>query len=343
MFGLPSLPRTLAAALRDISSKKPEVRGAAIRDLVRHCEDSRAQVIRAIEEGLRDEDPRVRGLAATALADTEAKESLAALLLAVEDEDRHVREMAISALGEIGDRRAAGRLERALTDPRPEVRFQAIVAFSRVVEKDDAHDAVLRAMEDEDGLVVHIALRVAEELADGRPVDPRALAKAKTLLSHKSPTVQLAAAIVLARAGDRSGEAIIAKVVLGELETEDGEDEAAAIELAGELGLKTAQRGLVRRAFGGLLGLGRDRYRWHARVALAAMGDPRATSEILAELSSWDRQRRTLAVAAAGRARIRAAREQIAGMLGAPETADPDAVDEALRNIDSSTAFHEGR
>jgi hypothetical protein len=65
-------------------------------------------------------------------------------------------------------------------------------------------------------------------------------------------------------------------------------------------------------------------------VALARMGHERAQREILRELSARDRDLRTLAVAAAGRARLVAAREPIAAMKGDARRADPDAVDEAL-------------
>lgn len=335
MLGLPSLPRTLEAALRDISSKKPEIRGDAIRDLVRYSEEARPQIVRALEGALRDDDPRVRGLAATALSDIDAKEALAALLVAVEDDDAYVRQMAISALGELGDPRAGERLRRALGDARGEVRFQAVMAFPRVTaRKEDALDAVLSAMDDKDPLVAHVALRMAEELSEGGARDERVLAKAKALLAHEKVRVRVAAAVLLAHAGDRSGAEILAKAATRAASTEDGEDEAAAIELCGELGLRDTERGLARRAFGGVLGLGRDRFQWHARVALARMGNERAIREILAELASWDPGKRTLAVAAAGRARIAAAREALRAMRDAPEKVDPDAVEEALRAIE---------
>jgi len=335
VLGLPPLPRTLEAALRDVSSKKPEIRAEAVRDLVRYSDDHRAQVIRSIEGALRDEDPRVRGLAAMALSDIGAKETLPALLVAVEDDDAYVRQMAISALGEIGDARSGERLRRALGDPRPEVRFQAVMAFPRVTaRKEDALEAVLSAMEDKDALVAHVALRMAEEIAGDDDPDPRVAKRAKALLAHESTSVRLAAAILLARAGDVSGKDVLAKIATGDLTTTEGEDEAAAIELCGELGLKETKKGLSRRAFGGLLGLGRDRFQWHARVALARMGDGRAIREIVSELGSWDPGKRTLAVAAAGRARITSARDAIRALRDAPEKADPGAVEEALRALD---------
>ncbi|MBK8257808.1 MAG: HEAT repeat domain-containing protein [Polyangiaceae bacterium] len=339
MLGLPPLPRTLPAALRDISSKKPEIRAEAIRDLVRHSADARSEAVRAVEGALRDTDPRVRGAAATALSDMEAKESLPALLVAVEDDDAYVRQMAISALGEIGDVRAGERLRRALTDTRPEVRFQAVIAFPRVTaRKTDAAEAVLAAMDDDDALVAHIAVRMAEELCEDNAARTELLSKAESLLKHDSDRVKLAAAVLLAHNGNDAGRSLFVKAATRAIKDVDGEDEAAAIELCGELQLTEAKPGLEKRAFSGLLGLGRDPFRWHARVALARMGHERAAQEITTDLASWDRDKRSLAVAAAGRARMVAARDTIRAMRGDPARADPDAVTEALLALDKKPA-----
>jgi hypothetical protein len=59
------------------------------------------------------------------------------------------------------------------------------------------------------------------------------------------------------------------------------------------------------------------------------MGHERACREILRELGDRDRDVCTLAVAAAGRARLSAARERILALRGSGR-ADPHAVDEAL-------------
>jgi hypothetical protein len=125
---------------------------------------------------------------------------------------------------------------------------------------------------------------------------------------------------------------VLIAVALRELSTPEAEDEASAIELCGELGLEAARPGLERRAFGGALLL-RDRFAWNARVALARMGHTRACEQIVRELDAWDRDRRTLAVAAAGRARIAAARDRITAMRGDAQRADPHAVDEALEAL----------
>lgn len=339
MFRPPPLPRTLEAALRDVASPKAAVRAEAARDLVPHAEGARAKVVSALEGLLRDDkDGSVRAAAAVGLADIEAREALPTLLVAVEDDDPLVRQMAITALGEIGDARATERLRRALSDERPEVRFQAAIAFPRVsARRADALDALLAATRDPDPLVCHIGLRMIEELATKRDergeeqgVDEEALARARELLQHGDAAVRVAAAILLARAGEEAGRELLVQVARGDLSTGEGEDEAAAIELCGEIGLTAAKPGLERRAFGGVLGIGKDRFAWHARVALARMGHERATREILRELGSWDRDRRTLAVAAVGRARIASARELVEAMRGDDTRADAGAVAEAL-------------
>jgi HEAT repeat protein len=326
------LPRTLEAALRDLGAEKANVRVEAVRDLVRVEDEARADVVRALKKALSDAAAEVRAAAATALADVRGVEALPDLLVAVEDADVMVRQMAITALGEIGDARATERLRRALTDARAEVRFQAVIAFPRVcASREDAIVALLARTRDDDPLVTQIALRMAEEVTgeDGE-IDPRFLVRARALITHAAPDVRVAAAVLLGKRGDAAAREVLAVAARGEAKIKDREDEAAAIELAGELGIESARAGLEKRAFGGLFGFMKDPFAWHARVALARMGHPRACKEILGELGSSDYDVRTLAVAAAGRARLHAARDRIAAMKGDERRADPHAVDEAL-------------
>jgi hypothetical protein len=338
VFGVPLLPRTLAAALRDVRAEKATVRVAAVQELVPHVTDARNTVVAALSDALRDLAPRVRAAAATGLSDVRAHEALPALLVAIEDDDVLVRQMAISALGEIGDARATERLRRALQDPRPEVRFQSVIAFPRVTaSSEDATLAVLAATRDKDPVVCHIALRMAEEVA-GAGTGPSATAmaafreRARTLLDHAAPEVRVVSAILLAEDREPRALALIVDVVDGTLRTKDREDEAAAIEIAGELMLEEATRGLERRAFGGMFGLRRDAFAFHARVALARMGHDRACREILHELSAADRDRCALAVAAAGRARLLTAEPALAAMRDGARV-DVRAVDEALQML----------
>jgi len=234
----------------------------------------------------------VRAAAAVALADVRGVEALPALLFAVEDDDAHVRQMALSAVGEIGDSRARERLRRALSDERPEVRFQAVIAFSRVAP-DESTDALFSALDDADASIRYIAIRCFEEqaLGAGAAVPAPLLQKAGALLHDADIAVRVASAIVLARSGERRAHSILVDVVRGELRTGEAEDEAAAVELCGELGLGEAEPYLERRAFG-FLGFREDKFAWQALVSLARMGHARARARIVRDLGSWWRDRR---------------------------------------------------
>lgn len=340
MFAPPPLPRTLTASVRDLGSAKPEVRASAIQDLVRHArgdDDVRQAALSRIEARLDDEHPGVRAAAAVALGDLAAKDLLPKLLVVMDDDDAHVRQMAINALGEIGDPRAAPRLRRAVTDARPEVRYQALIALSRVTEdQEEIEEALVRATRDDDDAIVHIALRIAEERADeGRRPTDALLARARALLQSRSSHVALVAAILLAKAGDDAGHALVLAAVKGERirgQAPDKEDEHAAVELAGELGLDRAVPHLERRVWG-FGRFFRDTSAFHARIALARMGHPRAVREILAELDSGKREVASAAVVAAGRARLREARDLIARLPAA--TVDPELVAEALARLEA--------
>lgn len=330
MFTPTPLRRTLSAALRDVDDPKPAVRADAVRDLVHHADAARVDVIRALERALRDASHDVRAAAAIALADLGGVEALSSLLVAVEDDHAYVRQMALAALGEIGDTRATERLRRALSDERPEVRFQAVIAFGRVA-RDEATDALLAATRDDDPSIRYIALRMAEEHAeqDDARLPISLVARAAELLADEAPNVRVVAAIVLARAGDPAGAPVLAEVVAGRLATTEAEDEATAVELAGELELRDTEPHLERRAFG-LRRFTSETFAWQAKVALARMGHARAKADILRDLRSRSRDRRTLAVAAAGRARLLDALPDLERMRGDDRLAEPTAVAEAL-------------
>jgi len=103
--------------------------------------------------------------------------------------------------------------------------------------------------------------------------------------------------------------------------------------LCTELGLNAARPGLAARAWGGWLGSASP-LAFQARVALARLGDERARAQILRGLSAWSRETRTRAVAAAGQARLEAARARLLQMRGDERQADPESVIEALRALD---------
>lgn len=335
MFYSP-LPRTLEAALRDLGEKKAEVRASAVRDLARHAETDRERVIGGLERALTDDNALVRATAAECLGELTAIESLPKLLVAVEDDHQLVRQNAILALGELGDSRAQQRLARALDDARPEVRFQAVMAYPRVTSsRADALSALVKATADEDENIAHIAFRMAEELGEGR-VDEEILVCARKCLTHAKPRVRAVAAVLLAGVEDSSADAVLVEIVNGKLVTPEVADIAAAIELAGEHQLEAVRPALTKRAFGGVLGIAADPFQWHARVALARMGDERAKKAILAELGALSFARRTLAVSAAGKARLFEARAALLSMKDRPERAEPSAVDAALAELEEA-------
>jgi HEAT repeat protein len=327
------LPRNLEACFRDLRSEKAEVRAAAAGELVRHVRADgplRARAVAALEAALSDRAPQVRAAAAVALADVGARESLPKLLVAIEDDDAHVREMAIVALGELGDDRAAPRLSRALRDPRPEVRYQAVVAFARVAgDHGEVERALARALDDDDLNIRYIALRVIEERLDVRPCPKSLLDAAARLVHDDAADVAAAASTLLLRAGDARGEAGVLAVVRGDVRV-GMEEERGAIEAAGSARLEAARPALERRAWGAMRFF-RDTSAWHAKVALACMGDARAVHEIVRDLGARDKETRNAAVVAAGRARIAAARARIEA-LGADEVA-PDLREQALREL----------
>jgi HEAT repeat protein len=357
MLAPPPLPRTLDAALRDLGSARPATRASAIGDLVRHAvlDDAvRARALPLVEGALKkDEAAEVRSAAAVALGDLRAESALPALLLAIEDDSVHVRQMAINALGEVGDRRALPRLERALSDARPEVRYQAIIAYARVAtDEADVGAALARACGDGDDAVRYIALRIAEERIDGEvardgkrakpgeggaPPAAAVLAEARGRVTTDVPHVALAAAILLAKVGApplEEAKAVIVRVVRGghrRAAAPEKEDEREAVELAGVLGMRELVPDLERRAWG-LGSVVRDTCAWHAKIALARMGHPRAQAEILRDLGSGRPDTCAAAIVAAGRAHLVSARERIEKLARAPGL-DPDLVSDALARL----------
>lgn len=327
-------------------------------DLVRHAradEVVRERAVPLFVKRLADDHPRVRAAAAVALGDLDAREGVCALLVAIEDDDAHVRQMVLSTLGEVGDVRVLPRLRRALEDARPEIRYQAVIAFARVADRiedadpSEVDEVLLGAVGDPDDAIAHIALRVAEERLDaGRRPDARLLARARAIVGAEaahtaSPHVVLAAAIVLAKAGDERGHATVLRVVRREKiggTSPEKEDEQAAVELVGELGLGEAIPHLERRVWG-VARFVRDTCSFHARIALARMGHPRAVAEITGELVSPKREVLSAAVVAAGRARILATRDRITALSDA--AVDPALVREAVALLDSAMPSHVGR
>ncbi len=339
VFKVAQLPRTLPAALRDVESPKPGVRSSAIKDLARFAQtDDRAQVLSALVRALDDDLADVRADALVALADAHAAEHVARIVDAASDAHPRVRQMALLALGEVGsaaDGEARGAVARALDDEAPALRFQALISLHRLTGG-AALGEVLRHLGDADAQVRYICLRIAEEhwLEPSRTEgpDPELLARLAEALADPSEKVRLAAAIFLARTGDGAGADQLVAAVEGRTAADEPEDEQAAIDLVGDLKLEAAHAGLSRRAWG-WLGLVPDRFAFQARIALAKLGDRRAIETILRDLSAWNRDARTLAVVAAGRARLAEAKPLLESMRGKAGRAEPEAVEAALQEL----------
>lgn len=333
--------RNFEAALRDLKAERSSIRASAAEDLAVHGPTHRADVVEALIEALNDEAPDVRAAAAVGLADVGAEEAVEPLVAAAGDRDEHVRQMALAALGELRATEAADCVADALDHACSAVRFQAVIAYPRVTPStDEAVRVLLEATADDDPLVRHIALRMAEEVGDqdaGPAVPGAMLARARELLEDDSDVVRVAAAVILGRSGLRDGTDILIDVAQGRVLTSEADDEAAAIDLCGELGLEEATPGLVERGYSGGMLSSRDTFAWQARVALAALGYTRARRWVLGELKAWTRERRSLGVAAVIQAKLPEARPLLEAMKGDPSRADPELVAEALAALDEST------
>jgi len=262
------------------------------------------------------------------------------VLAAASDVNVRVRQMALIALGELAqgdDPRAADAVRSAVHDAAAALRFQGLIAASALALP-FAEQALVDATSDADDEVRHIALRLLEERAivEGLEVRPSDAVKvaAHARLSDPSLGVRLAAAILLGRAGDRSGAKVLSEGIAERDGSLDPEDEQAAIVLAGELGLRDATASLSWRAFRGF-GRG-NRFAYEARIALAHLGDARAKAAILRGLSAFTRDARTLAVVAAGRANLVEAVPLLEAMRGDERRAEPAAVQDALMALRGS-------
>lgn len=338
MLGLPPLPRTLPAALRDIQHATEAVRLSAVRDLVRlsRFPGERPAAIGALDRALlEDKSSECRAEAAVALADSDAAESRDVLLAALEDQALRVRQMVLLALGEVGkpgDAEVIERVRSFLGAAEPALRFQSMVALD-ALSPELVRPAIEAASHDADDEVRAMAFRLAEaRFAAGTDAPEPLLAAARTAFGEHAPLVRVTAALFLAARADAAGAAVLIDLIDGRIRAASAEDVQAAIDAVVALKLEGARRALIFRAFG-IFGVRSDPISWHACVALARLGDERARFAILRGLDAWTQQARTFAVVAAGEARIAEARERIEAFRGDPRRAAPEAVEEALRAL----------
>jgi HEAT repeat protein len=342
MYVWSPLPRSLSATFRDISHSKARVRLSAIPDLVRWAaSEERDRCIAQLIATLgRDEDLEVRAAAALALADTGAPEALGALMDIARGGPPRLRQLALVAIGELaepGDVEALVQVRAALASEAPALRFQALVAAGRLCSDAEVASHLTAALADEEARVRYVACRIIEErfLTPGREkAPPRVLLDGLSkLVSDAEPEVATVAAILLAPRGSQPARELLVSALNQRRRFSHPDDEQAAIELCVELHLDAARPGLAARAFGGVLG-GASPLAFQARVALASLGDERARRHIVRGLSAWSRAARSEAVAAAGQARLQAARGRLLEMRGDERQADASCVAEALSALD---------
>lgn len=338
MFELGLLPRSLPAALRDVGNPRLEVRLSALRDLTRYARQGETKAASALLEALKDADEGVRAAAALGLADANTSFAVPRLLEVVErDSSTRVRQMALLGLGELASAEHGAVLDalwRSLSADAPAERFQALLALHQL-DPENAESAIVEGTVDPDAEVRRLAFRIAEAHWSERELPELVSARAKAALAESHAKVRAAAALLLAHFGDGSGEAELVRVLSGAERDVGADDEQAAIEAAARLGLRAAVPFLERRAFSFL---GRDPQAYHARIALARLGDARARAAILRGLDAWTFGARSLSVAAAGKAGLVEARQRLEAFLARPDRADPAVVREALSLLDAAEA-----
>ncbi len=336
------LPRSLGATFRDAEHEKPRIRISAIADLARWVgtQDRESCVRKLIALVETDTDVEVRATAALALADAGAAEGLGALLEAAHAGPPRLRQMALVAIGELaepGDAAAIRVVLGALRCDAPALRFQALVAAGRLLTSEQLLPCLLTALSDAESKLRYVACRIADErFSRNEGVEDAAVASLNArfceLCADPEREVALAAAVSLAARGSAPAIELMIRALNGRRGFSQIEDEQAAIELCADMHLDAARPGLAARAFGGIFG-GSSPLAFQARVALARLGDERACQQIVRGLSSWSRSTRAQSVAAAGLARLQAARPRLLEMR-ANGRADQSSVDEALLALD---------
>jgi len=323
-----------------VGSPKGHVRAAAAHDLSQYIDSSAAATVVSKLEQLALEDSviEVRVAAMLALVDGGAKQSVGSMVQLARSGVPRIRQIALLALAELaepGQTEAIGAAMQAVVSPLPALRYQGLVAL-KSLQQDDSTNVIMNQLTDEDSEVRWVAVRLLEELCirecpdDSVPVNPNRNAvkdAVRPLLKDLSPRVALAATLLLSRLRDATAVESLAGWLARSAAKLDPQDEQAAIELAGQLGLASAKADLERRAWP-LLWEGPTT--WTARVALAQLGDARARQSILQNLFSNSPMKCARAIEAAGKVRLEQARARLQYLLANPSGFDVDAIQSAL-------------
>ncbi len=323
-----------------MGSPKGQVRAAAAHDLSQYIDSSAgATVVSKLEQlTVEDSDIEVRVAAILALVDGGAKQSAGLIVQLARSGVPRVRQIALLAVAELvepGKPEAIDVALQAVGSPLPALRYQGLVAL-KSLQQADSLAVIMNQLTDEDSEVRWVAVRLLEELciraspADSVPVNPSQKAindAVRPLLKDPSPRVALAATLLLSRLKDATAVKSLVGWLSRSVAKLDPQDEQAAIELVGQLGLTSAKADLERRAWPWLW---EGPTTFAARVALAQLGDERARQAILQNLFSNSPIKCARAIEAAGKVRLEQARARLEYLLANPSGFDVDAIQSAL-------------
>lgn len=305
-------------ALRDLESRDPKARLAAIDGLVDPPEELLGRAREALERALDDPVSEVRAEAALALAEIGAGTALDKLMVMAEDQDAGVAQAAVIALGESGEPRALSAIVAALESQRADVRFQAVLAAGRLAP-DEAFEHLKRAARDSDPEVRANALAALADTAG-----EEALPVMREAITDDQASVRLEAALALARVGDRMATPVL-------IEALDDRDVAPqAVRALGSLQDPAALAPLTE-----LCGrwFARPPLRAAASAALAALGDPAGWRELRGWLQSRRREARAMAIYCCGELHLDDSVDDLIDIAYEVQHADRDAAVRALGKI----------
>ena len=337
-----ALPRNLKAALRDIDSRKVQVRRSAARDLGTHVDSSaRAQVVARLSAvAEQDPDTEVRAQAILALADGGATEVVAVLVQLANTAAPRVMQMALLALSELaqpGEPEACAAAHRALSSELPGLRYQGLVALRHISEK-VAAPTIATALVDPDDEVRWVAVRLLDELFQQMESEGEArewalplIPRLRAVLHDRNLRVAAASQLLLARWGDAEAIHDLPALLSANGSSLERQDELDAIRLVARFRVEAAKPALQKRAWPLFFD---TPVAFEARVALAHLGDSRAEQSILRDLHSPVASRCARAIEPVGLLRLVDGRARLMQLLNNPALFDGEAVRQALQRLD---------
>lgn len=341
MFKLELLARNLEACRRDLSHGEVKVRLAVVRDLARG-ESDQPERIRLLLSALSDQSAEVRRQTLVALADMQAPEARDRALSLLCDPEIRVRQMAVMCLGEIaghGDDEVAGRVASLLRAGDPSIRYQALTAHGQL-RPDEASGDLIRALQDEDGEIRELSVRLVDEVLVARGCEiGRKLKEAlfRAAADDEEPGVRLVAELLCAELGIDAPREMIRQVIAQRFRVREPRDEQRAVTLAGRLGLADTSDDLARRAFG-RFGFSMDPFRWSALASLCRMGDQRALDKLKTALRARSSVDRSMAVQSLEESRHPEALSLLKSLRDNPGNLDQEVLTQAVLNLEAEFA-----